>query len=290
MTEPAMTKPWRTLLFLPASNARAIEKARGLACDAVVLDLEDAVAPEQKIDARAAMVEALHVGGFRAPSVLVRVNALDSEWGEEDLFAAARAAPDGVLIPKVDDGDALRGYEQRVGTAPRRTRLWAMIETCRAVLSLRDFADAGADTRLEGLVVGVNDLAKEMRARPGPERTPLLPALAATVQAARAGGLVAIDGVCNALEDDAALQAQCRQGRDLGFDGKSLIHPRQIEITERAFSPSPEEAAWAREVIDAFARPENADRGAIRVAGAMVERLHLAEAQRILAAAGAALA
>src|SRR5262249_41154660 len=149
-------------------------------------------------------------------------------------------------------------------------------------------ADAAVSTRLQGLVAGTNDLAKEMRARPGPDRAPLLPALAATVQAARAGGLVAMDGVLNAFEDDAALEAHGRPRRDLGFDGKSLIHPRQIEIAERAFSPAPEEIAWAREVVEAFARPENAGRGAIRVGGAMIERLHRAEAERILAAAGAA--
>ena len=284
-----MTKPWRTVLFLPASNARAVEKARRLACDAVVLDLEDAVAPEQKADARAAMVEALHAGGFHAPSVIVRVNGLDTEWGEEDLLAAAGAGPDVILAPKVDDADGVRAYDMRIVQAPPRTRLWVMIETCRAALSLREIAEAAAETRLKGLVAGVNDLAKAMRARPGPDRAPLVPALAATVQAARMGGLVAIDGVCNAIEDDAQLERESRQGRDLGFDGKSLIHPRQIEIAARAFSPSPEEIAWARTVVEAFARPEHLDKGAIRVDGKMVERLHRAEAERILAAAGAAL-
>jgi len=285
-----MSKPWRTVLFLPASNARAVEKARTLTCDAVVLDLEDAVAPEQKADARAAMVEALHAGGFRAQSVIVRVNGLDTEWGEEDLLAAAGAGPDVILAPKVDDADAVGAYDIRIVQAPSRTRLWAMIETCRGALSLREIAETAADTRLKGLVAGVNDLAKAMRARPGADRAPLVPSLAAVVQAARMGGLVAIDGVCNAIEDDAQLERESRQGRDLGFDGKSLIHPRQIEIAERAFSPSPEEIAWARMVVEAFARPENADRGAIRVEGKMVERLHRVEAERILTAAGAALA
>jgi citrate lyase subunit beta/citryl-CoA lyase len=284
-----MTKPWRTVLFLPASNARAVEKARTLACDAVVLDLEDAVAPEQKTQARTAMVEALRAGGFRAPSVIVRVNGLDTEWGEEDLLAAAGAGPDVILAPKVDDADAVRAYDLRIVQAPPRTRLWAMIETCRAALSLREIAEAAAATRLKGLVAGVNDLAKAMGARAGADRAPLIPTLAATVQAARMGGLVAIDGVCNALEDDVQLERESRQGRDLGFDGKSLIHPRQIEAAERAFSPSPEELAWALAVVEAFARPENADKGAIRVDGKMVERLHRAEAERILAAAGAAL-
>jgi citrate lyase subunit beta/citryl-CoA lyase len=284
-----VTKPYRTVLFLPASNARAVEKARTLACDAVVLDLEDAVAPEHKADARAAMVDAVQAGGFRAQSIVVRVNGLDTEWGEEDLIAAAGAAPDAILAPKVDDADAVRAYDLRIVQAPSRTRLWVMIETCWAALNLREIAETASDTRLKGLVAGVNDLAKAMRARPGPDRAPLIPTLTATVQAARAGGMIAIDGVCNAIEDDARLEAECLQGRALGFDGKSLIHPRQIEIADRAFSPSPDEVAWAREVVDAFARPENADRGAIRVQGRMVERLHLAEAEQILTAAGAAL-
>ncbi len=284
-----MTKPCRTVLFLPASNARAVEKARTLACDAVVLDLEDAVGPEHKADARAAMVEAVQAGGFRAQSVIVRVNGLATEWGEEDLIAAAGVAPDAILAPKVDDADALRAYDLRIVQAPSRTRLWIMIETCWAALNLGNIAEAAADTRLKGLVVGVNDLAKAMRARPGPDRAPLIPTLAATVQAARAGGMVAIDGVCNALEDDSRLEAECRQGRALGFDGKSLIHPRQIEVTQHAFSPSPEEIAWARAVVDAFALPENADKGAIRIDGGMIERLHKAEAEQILAAAAVAL-
>jgi citrate lyase subunit beta/citryl-CoA lyase len=284
-----MTKPWRTVLFLPASNPRALEKARSLPCDALVLDLEDAVAPEQKAEARAAMVEALHAGGFRAPSVIVRVNGLDTEWGEADLLAAAGAGPDAILAPKVDDAETVHAYDRRIVQAPARTRLWAMIETCRSALSLREIAEAAAETRLNGLVAGVNDLAKAMRARPGADRAPLIPTLAATVQAARMAGLVAIDGVCNAFEDDAQLERESRQGCDLGFDGKSLIHPRQIEIAERAFTPSPAEIAWALAVVEAFARPENADKGAIRVDGKMVERLHRAEAERILAATGAAL-
>jgi citrate lyase subunit beta/citryl-CoA lyase len=281
-----MAKPCRTVLFLPASNARALDKAKTLDCDAVVLDLEDAVGPEHKAEARAAMVEALQAGGFRAPNVVVRVNGLDTEWGEEDLIAAAGAAPDAILAPKVDDAASVRAYDLRIVQAPSRTRLWVMIETCWAALNLSQIAEAAADTRLKGLVVGVNDLAKAMRARPGPDRAPLIPTLAGVVQAARAGGLVAIDGVCNALEDDARLEAECRQGRELGFDGKSLIHPRQVEIATRAFSPSPEEIAWARLVVEAFALPENADKGAIRIDGRMVERLHKTEAEQILAGAG----
>lgn len=281
-----MPRPCRTVLFLPASNARAVEKARTLACDAVVLDLEDAVGPDQKVEARQAMVEAVKAGGFQASRLVVRVNGLDTPWGEEDLIAVATAGPDAILAPKVDDAAGVRAYDLRIVQAPSHTRLWVMIETCWAALNLREIAETAADTRLKGLVAGVNDLAKAMRARPGPDRAPLVPTLAALVQAARAGGLLAIDGVCNALDDDARLEAECLQGRSLGFDGKSLIHPRQIEIAHKAFSPSRDEIAWAQAVVDAFARPENAGLGAIRVAGQMAERLHLAEAEQILALAG----
>jgi citrate lyase subunit beta/citryl-CoA lyase len=284
-----MIGPLRSVLFLPASNARAVEKARTLPCDAVVLDLEDAVGPEQKAEGRAAMVEAVHQGGFNARLVVVRVNGIDTAWGEEDLFAAARAGPDAILAPKVNDGNDVLAYERRIGKAPERTRLWAMVETCRAVLNLGQIAEASVATRLEALVFGTNDLSKEMRVKPRPGRAPLQAALGLTVTAARAWGLAAIDGVWNALEDEAGLEAECEQGRVFGFDGKSLIHPRQIEAANRAFSPDEAEVAWARRVVEAFAAPENADRGVIRIDGRMAERLHLAEAERLLEAYGAAL-
>jgi citrate lyase subunit beta/citryl-CoA lyase len=284
-----MTRPLRSVLFLPASNPRAVEKARTLPCDAVVLDLEDAVGPEHKTAARAAMVEALRQGGFGARAVAVRINGLDTEWGEEDLIAAAGAGPDAVLAPKVNDDADVLAYARAIAAAPPRTRLWAMVETCRAVLNLGPIAGAAASTRLEALVFGANDLTKDMRARAAPARAPLQPALALTVVAARANGLAALDGVWNAIDDEPGLRAECAQGRDFGFDGKCLIHPGQIEAANRAFSPDAAELAWARRVIEAFARPENADKGAIRVEGRMAERLHLAEAERLVAAWGATL-
>ena len=282
-----MIRPLRSALFLPASNARAIEKARTLACDAVVLDLEDAVGPEHKADARARMVEAIHAGGFKARTVVVRVNGLDTEWGEEDLIAAAGCAPDAILAPKVGDADAVEALHLRMVQAPERTRLWAMIETCRAVMNLGAIAEAGG--RLSALVAGVNDLSKDMRRPASKDRTPLLTALSLSVTAARANGLNVLDGVYNDLDDLAGLERECVQGRAFGFDGKCLLHPNQIDAANRVFSPTPEEIAWARAVVDAFAQPENANRGVLRVQGRMVERLHLEEAEQALEAAGAAL-
>jgi citrate lyase subunit beta/citryl-CoA lyase len=275
-----MSRPVRSVLFLPASNARALEKARGLPVDAIVLDLEDAVGPEHKAEARARMVEALHAGGFGGRAVVVRVNGFDTEWGEEDMIAAAGAAPDAILAPKVNGADDVEAYGLRMAQAPARTKLWVMIETCAAVMNLREIAGAG--DRLAALVPGVNDLSKDMRCRPGADRAPLLTALGLTVTAARANGLVALDGVFNDLKNLDGLAVECAQGRALGFDGKCLLHPDQVEIANRAFSPTPDELAWARAVVDAFARPENADKGVLRVNEKMVERLHLQEAERIM--------
>ncbi|HYF22036.1 MAG TPA: CoA ester lyase [Caulobacteraceae bacterium] len=282
-----MIRPRRSVLFLPASNARAVDKARGLACDVAVLDLEDAVGPEHKADARAAMAETLRTGGFGAREVVVRVNGLDTEWGEQDLAAAAAAGPDAILVPKVRTAEDVRDYDRRIAGAPAGTRLWAMVETCASVLNLREIAGEGASGRLSALVVGVNDLSKEMRARRVPDRAPLQAALTLTVAAARAHGLIALDGVHNDLDDAQGLEAECRQGRDFGFDGKCLIHPRQIDVANRAFSPDPAEIAWARAVVEAFEAPQNAGAGVICVEGRMAERLHLDEARRTLALAAA---
>jgi citrate lyase subunit beta/citryl-CoA lyase len=272
----------RTVLFLPASNPRAIEKARGLVVDAVVLDLEDAVAADHKAEARARAVEAVQAGGFQAPRLAVRVNGLDTPWGRADLKAVSAAGPDAVLAPKVDDAEALAAYGRALAGAPERTRLWAMIETCRGVLNLPAIAASAAEHRLTALVAGVNDLAKDMRCRPGPGRAPLLPALAQVVTAGRAHGLAVLDGVYNALADEAGLRAECVQGRDFGFDGKCLIHPDQIAVARAAFGPDAAELAWARAVVEAFGSAENVGKGAIRVDGRMVERLHLVEAERLL--------
>jgi citrate lyase subunit beta/citryl-CoA lyase len=272
---------------MPASNARAVEKARTLACDVVILDLEDAVAPEMKPDARAAAVAAVQAGGFGRREVAIRVNGLSTPWGADDLAAAGEAGPDAVLVPKVNSAADVAAYDAALAAAPAKTRLWAMIETCPAMFELMPIAAAGASTRLAALVMGVNDLAKEMKARQTPGREAFLPFLSQAVAAARAHGLVIFDGVHNEIDDLAALEAVCRQGAEFGFDGKSLIHPSHLDICNRVFAPPPEEVAWAGAVVEAFALPENQGRGALRVHGRLAEHLHLAEAHRLLGLAAA---
>ncbi len=277
----------RSALFVPASNPRALEKARGLACDLVVLDLEDAVAPEAKAEARARAVQAIAAGGFAPRELIVRCNGLDTPWGAADLAALAQAGADGVLAPKVRGPAELAAYEAALAAAPAATRLWAMIETAAAVFALEPIAGLGAGGRLEGLVLGLNDLAQEMGARLTPDRAPFQAAMSLTVLAARAHGLAALDAVFNGLDDAEGLAAACRQGADFGFDGKCLIHPAQIEACNTAFGPSADEVAAARRLIAAFAEPQAQGQGAIRVDGRMAEALHLRRAERTVALAEA---
>lgn len=276
-------RPLRTVLFLPASNDRAIEKARGLGADVVVLDLEDAVAPERKAAAREAIAPAA-AAGFGDSLVAVRVNGLDTEWGEQDLVVAAGSGADVVIAPKVGSAEEVRRYDIALSGADPRTVLWAMIETARGVLNLAEIAGSAGSTRLAALVAGTNDLAKDLRARADADRAALLPHLAQVVVAARAHGLAAIDGVWNALDDVDGLSTQAVQGRSLGFDGKSLIHPNQIAPVRAAFAPTDAERAWAEATVAAFDDPAAADLGAVRTPFGMVERLHLDEARRILSA------
>ncbi|CAN5326465.1 CoA ester lyase [soil metagenome] len=276
-------RPRRSALYMPASNAKAIEKAKTLDCDVVILDLEEAVAPEAKDLARDQAVEAVRAGGFGRRELVIRCNGLETPWGAADLAAAAAVGPDAVLVPKVNDAAGVAAYDAALSTAPDKTRLWAMIETCRSVFRLEDIAAASASSRLTAWVMGTNDLAKEMRARQTPGREPFNAALGLAVAAARAYGLVIFDGVYNGIDDDVGFEAICEQGVDFGFDGKTLIHPRQVDICNRVFSPSTDEVAFARAVIAAFALPENAGKGAIRVEGRMAELLHLGQAQRLVA-------
>lgn len=280
-------RPRRSALFLPASNPAALAKARELAADVVILDLEDAVAPDHKLAARAAAVAAVHEGGFGQRELVVRTNAITAPWGPDDLAALAEAGPDAVLVPKVSSAAEVRAYDAALAAAPAHTRLWIMIETCACVPLLHQIAACSADTRLAGFVLGTNDLSKEMRARLTPARTPFLPILTMAVTAARAHGLIVLDGVCNEFRDLAIVRAEAEQGLEFGFDGKSLIHPNQIAPVNSVFSPDADQIAWAETVVAAFAHPDNAGKGAIQAGGRMVELLHLEQAQRLLAVARA---
>jgi citrate lyase subunit beta/citryl-CoA lyase len=280
-------RPRRSALYMPGGNARAIDKARTLPADVVILDLEDSVAPDAKPEARALAAEAVRAGGFGPREVVVRVNGLDTPWGADDLEAAAAAGPDAILLPKVSAPADLAVCAERVGG---RARLWAMIETCQAVFRLDALGAASREHGVDVWVIGGNDLVREMRCRPGADRAPLLPALAMSVMAARAHGLAILDGVYNDIPDLDGLMRECAQGAALGFDGKSLIHPSHLEVANRAFTPDPEEVGWARTVAAAYAAPENAGKGVIKIAGRMVERLHLAQAERLIAVADAVAA
>ena len=277
-------RPRRSALYLPASNVRALEKARTLPCDVVILDLEDAVGPDAKAEARGMAVEAAKAGGFGARELVIRINGLDTPWGADDLAAVAAAQPDGLLVPKVNSGHDLAAC---AGALKGETRLWAMIETCQAILNIAELGRASAVTKTAVWVMGLNDLAKEMRCKPGKDRAPLVPALALSVTAARANGLSILDAVYNDIPDLEGLARECRQAADFGFDGKTLIHPTHLETANTVFSPDPDALSWARAVAAAFDSPENTGKGVIKVEGRMVELLHLAEARRLLAVAAA---
>lgn len=269
----------RSALYMPASNARAIDKARSLPCDLVILDLEDAVAPEMKAAARAAALAAARAGGFGRRELVIRANAPGTPWGADDLAMLRDAPVAAVLLPKISGPQALREARSMLGGD---VPLWAMIETCRAILQIESIVAVAAEVGLTVLVAGTNDLAKEMRCVPGADRAPLLPALAQIVMAARMAGLDAIDGVCNAIDDPAVFEAECGQGLAYGFDGKTLIHPGQVATANAVFAPTAAAIAWARKIVAAFGDPGNMAKGAIRLDGKMVEILHLEQARRTL--------
>lgn len=264
---------FRSVLFLPADNARAVEKARTLDCDLAVLDLEDAVGPDRKEQARDAAVAALKTHPFA-----VRINGLDTPWGADDLAALAGTGVRIVVAPKVESATHVIALAERL---PERTRLWAMIETPRALKALNAITASGGP--LTALMLGVNDLAKALGTGVSPDREPLKPHMAAVVATARAHGLLAIDGVFNRFQDAEGFAAEAAQARLYGFDGKGLIHPSQIDPCHAAFAATEAEIAFARAVVAAFAEPEAAGKGAIRVEGEMVERLHLEQAEALLA-------
>ncbi len=284
-------RPRRSVLYMPGSNPRAVEKARTLPADGIILDLEDSVAPDAKASARDQVVEAVKKGGFGAREVFIRVNGLDTEWHVDDLTAAAHAAPDAILVPKVSNPAQVEQLGERLlnmGT-DQKTKLWAMIETPAAIFNIRDIAHAARDseTRLAGLVMGTNDLAKETGARLVPGRAPMLPWLTTCILAARLHGLIILDGVYNDIQNTEGFARECADGRDLGFDGKTLIHPNQIAPCNDAFAPTADEVAQARKIIAAFDRPENKDKGVVSLDGRMVERLHADIARKTVAVADA---
>lgn len=280
-------RPRRSVLYVPGTNARAIEKARTLAADALILDLEDAIAPASKEEARERALAAIAQGGFGQREVVLRVNAAGTPWGAADLEAAARAGADAVLLPKVERAEDVRAAERALDRAGGRPDLplWCLVETARGVLAAREIA--AASPRLACLVMGTSDLVKDLRARHTPGRAEVLASLSLVLLAARANGLVALDGVYLDLMDDPGFEASCRQGRDLGFDGKTLVHPRTIEAANRIFAPSQAEVAAARQIIAAHAEAEAAGKGIVVVDGHLVEALHVEEARRVVALAEA---
>ena len=277
----------RSVLYMPGANERALLKAREIPADALILDLEDAVAPDAKAQARERVCAAAASGDYGSRTVTIRVNAVGTQWHRADVSAAALAGPDAVVVPKVgaaSDVQAVEGLLRDAG-APDTTMIWAMLETPAAILRAAEIA--AASERLTVLVMGTNDLAAELFATPGPDRAPLLGALSACVLAARATGRQILDGVYNDVRDLDGFAAECRQGARFGFDGKTLIHPGQVEPCNAAFSPTDEEIDHARRVIAAFEQAQAAGAGVVTVDGRMIENLHVATAQRVLGLAGA---
>lgn len=282
-------RPRRSVLYVPGDNERAIEKAKTLPADAIIIDLEDSVAPTNKEFARRHAIAAIRERGFGSREVVLRVNPIETPWGMVDLHAAIGAVPDAILVPKVSHAGDITGTAKVVNAADAdpRIRLWAMIETPMGIINAREIAACAPDpdNRLLCFVLGTNDLLKESRARASNNRFAVVPWLAMTLVAARAYGLDVIDGVYNDFNDNPGLRAECEHGRTLGMDGKTLIHPSQVVPCNEIFSPSEEEVTWARKIIRAFEEPENARRGVITVEGKMVERLHLVMAKRVAAIA-----
>ncbi|UGY06598.1 HpcH/HpaI aldolase/citrate lyase family protein [Bradyrhizobium quebecense] len=286
-----MTRPRRSLLFMPGSNARALEKARTLAADGIILDLEDSVAPDAKATAREQIAKAVAARGFGKREVLIRINALDSPWWVDDIGMAGKVQPDGILVPKISTVDDLNAVADRLSdiNAPASIRVWAMIETARAVLDADKLAAASKDpeVRLAGFVFGPNDIARETRIRMKPGRAAMIPMITHCILATRAHGLEILDGPYGDISNIDGFAEECAQGRDLGFDGKTLIHPSHIDACNAIFTPPEAEVAEARRIIAAFEQPENAARGAIQLDGRMVERLHAEMAKRTIAIADA---
>ncbi|NQV20439.1 MAG: CoA ester lyase [Rhodospirillales bacterium] len=280
-------RPRRSVLYMPGSNARALEKAKNLPADALILDLEDAVAPDAKAEARDQVCGAVKGGGYGGREMIIRVNGADTPWGDDDLRAAAAAGPDAILLPKVESARMVRDAEQKIvaAGAPKTTTLWCMMETPRGILRAEEIA--ASSERLACFVMGTSDLTKDLHALHTPARTPMLTSLAICLLAARAEGLAILDGVYLDLKDEAGFRAACMQGLELGFDGKTLIHPSQVGPTNGVFGPSDEEVEMSRRIIDAFAEADAAGKAVVVVDGKLVENLHVENAQRIVGLADA---
>lgn len=278
-------RPRRSCLYMPGANAKALEKAKTLPADVLLLDLEDSVAPEAKEAARDQVAGAVKAGGYGKREVIVRVNALTTPWGRNDIAAIGTVRPDGILAPKVDTAAEVEELDRRMTDAgfAEGASLWIMIETPRAIFNLSEIVAAARTTRLQSLVMGLNDLAKETRMRAGADRAAFQAAMALTVMAGRREGLTIIDGVYNDIADAGGFEKECRQGLEFGFDGKTLIHPSQVDACNAIFAPTSDEVERARAVIAAFALPENAGKGVIKVDGRMTELLHLEQAKQIVA-------
>ncbi|MEZ5999954.1 CoA ester lyase [Hyphomonas sp.] len=278
-------RPRRSCLYMPGANERALEKARGLAADTLLLDLEDAVAPDAKLTAREAILSAVKQGGYGYREIVIRMNGLSTEWGADDLKMAVSSGAKAVLAPKVESAADIHALDKALteAGAPANFGLWVMIEMPKAILHIEEIAATAAETRLTTFVMGTNDLAKEYRARMTRDRIAFQTALQLTIAAARAYGVTAIDGVFNDIKDEDGLIFECEQGRDLGFDGKTLIHPSQLDTANRVFAPSHNDVEQAKAVIEAFADPANAGKGVLKVNGKMTELLHLDEARRTVA-------
>jgi citrate lyase subunit beta / citryl-CoA lyase len=280
-------RPRRSVLYMPGANERALEKAKGIPADALILDLEDAVAPDAKPEARDRVCAAVQSGEYGAKELTIRINGLGTEWHEADLAAACAAGPDGIVVPKVNSAAEVSRLvdAMEAAGATERTRLWAMLETPVAILHAEEIATASA--RLAVLIMGTNDLAKELHAEHVPGRAPLLFGLQACLTAARLADKVILDGVYNDIKDDDGFRAECVQGRQFGFDGKTLIHPSQVEPCNEVFAPSEDEIASSREIIAAFEDAQAEGRGVVTVNGRMIENLHVDNARRILAVSDA---
>ncbi|MCW8836776.1 MAG: CoA ester lyase [Rhodospirillales bacterium] len=284
---PTTARPRRSVLYMPGSNPRALEKGRTLGADALILDLEDAVAPDAKEVARAQVCEAVGAGGYGHREIFIRINGLNTPWGHDDIVAVATSGADAVLLPKIESADMVRQAATilQAAGAPDSLAIWCMMETPRGMLHAEEIADS--TPRMGGFVMGTSDLAKDLYCAHTRDRLPMITSLGLCMLAARAAGIAILDGVYLDLDDSEGFEYACRQGVELGFDGKTLIHPKQLDAANTAFAPSEAEVAWSRKIIAAHAEAEKAGKGVLLVEGKLIENLHVESAKRLVAMAEA---